>query len=161
MKTILLITALLFLQTTQAQRWKEKLNQVKETARQKAEQRADQKVETGIDQGIEKADSVVSGKKKIFGKKSKNDGKVIVNEKGEMVIETNIDCEAGKSLVEETLLGEDAIETVSIDIETGKVCLACSSPPDGKLYYKSVEMIRKNGFTANGQKPTSKKKPCQ
>lgn len=161
MKTILLIATLLLLQTTHAQRWKEKLTQVKESARQKAEQRADQKIETGIDQGIDKADSVVSGKKKIFEKKQKNNGNVIVNEKGEMVIETNIACEEGKALIEEILLAEDAIETVSIDIETGKVCVAGSSPPDGKLYYKSVELIRKNGFIANGQKPTSKKKPCQ
>ncbi len=168
MKLLLLIISFIVAGESNAQFWKEKVNQAKETAKQRAEQKVDEKMQTGIDQGVEKADSVVTGKKKIFGKKKKNgkkntgnnDQEEDENESGVFVIKTNIYCDAGKQLIEQLLRDEDGITSAAVDTGTGKAFIM-SATDSQDIYNKIVSIICKKGFTADGKKATAKTNACQ
>lgn len=174
MKIIFIVAAILFAGNSEGQFLKRKMEQVKESARQKAEQRADQKIDNGLDKGINKTDSIVSGKKKIFGNKSKNNKEAVenidgqnsnnkatgatANENGEFIIKTNIKCVSGKVAIESLIRDVDGVSSATVDEGSGKVYLTANG--DVNIYNSVVELIRKNGFMAENKKPLAKLNLC-
>ena len=174
MKIIFIVAAIFFSGNSQGQFLKRKLEQVKESARQKAEQRADQKIDNGLDNGINKTDSIVSGKKKIFGNKSKSNNAAVenmdsqgsnnkttgatANENGEFIIKTNIKCVSGKAAIESLIRDVEGVSSATVDAGSGKLYLSANG--DVNIYNSVVELIRKNGFMAENKKPLTKSNLC-
>ena len=76
------------------------------------------------------------------------------------VITTNINCAAGKEIVERILKSQDGVQSVKVDIRTGKLSLAYSS--DGTPYTEIINLINEAGFNADRIKSTSPyKNPCK
>ncbi|MEO7046343.1 MAG: hypothetical protein ABI091_13620 [Ferruginibacter sp.] len=161
-----------FTNNVQAQFWKEKAAQIKASAKQKASQKLDNKIDNALDKGVETTDSVVTGKKKILTKKKNKKGAEKMEEDNgaattseveekpdnEIVIKTNIKCGTGKMLVLAALQDTDGVASVSIDTDSGKVYITTSAK---EAYDAASDVIRSNGFTADGKKPTnSKNNPC-
>lgn len=177
MKYLFIIACCFFLQQANAQFGKDLLNKAKESAKRKAEQKVDQKIDATVGAGVDKADSVLTGKKKKKDKKNTKNtadqseidtnnnpvgsneptgGKI--NENGELIIKTNIKCAAGKTQIENLLRDTDGVNSVSIDTDSGKLYL---SSADSNIYNIVTELIRKNGFEADGKKSTNPKgNPC-
>ena len=63
------------------------------------------------------------------------------------IIITNINCTAGKEIVEKILKSQDGVQSVQVDIKTGKLSLAYSS--DGTPYSKIIKLINEAGFNAD------------
>ena len=75
------------------------------------------------------------------------------------IINTNISCTAGKTIVERKLKSQDGVQSVKIDISTGSLSLAYSS--DGTTYDEIINLINEAGFDADRKKSTaSDKNPC-
>ncbi|MEO5948602.1 MAG: C1 family peptidase [Chitinophagaceae bacterium] len=66
------------------------------------------------------------------------------------IITTNINCAAGKEVVERILKSQDGVQSVKVDIKTGKVSLAYSS--DGTPYTEIINLINEAGFNADRNK---------
>ena len=76
------------------------------------------------------------------------------------IINTNINCAAGKEIVERILKTQDGVQSVKIDIKTGKLSLAYSS--DGTAYTEIIRLINDAGFDADRTKAISpEKNPCK
>ena len=77
------------------------------------------------------------------------------NANGEFIIKTNIKCVAGKTQLENLLREMDGVNSASIDAATGKLYLSANG--NTAVYNTTVEIIRANGFEADGKKSTSGK----
>ena len=76
------------------------------------------------------------------------------------IITTNINCAAGKEIVERILKSQDGVQSVKVDIRTGKLSLAYSSY--GTPYSEIIKLINEAGFNADRIKSTSPdKNPCK
>ncbi|MGF2413290.1 hypothetical protein [Ferruginibacter sp.] len=165
-----LLAGILFLTTAnkadaQVKDW---LKQKKEEAKQKANAKIDQKASEGIDKAVNAPETAV--KKKAKKKKNK---KATATEQenteqaqsetppntGEFIIATNIVCAAGKSQMEALLRDTDGVNSASIDSGSGKIYLSAGG--NKEVYEAVIEIIRKNGFTADGKKPTVKANTCK
>lgn len=140
---------------------------LKERIKQAVEQKANQRADETIGKGVETADSILLGKKKIFNKKNKKKNKegeqgtdntgsftainTVESNYKEVIIATNIRCQAGKEKIETLLRKTDGVSSVMIDTDNGKLYLSSSNADDSA---KIIELIRKNGFEADGKKPT-------
>ncbi|MEP6747792.1 MAG: hypothetical protein ABJB86_08700 [Bacteroidota bacterium] len=160
-----------------AQGIKNILNNAKSEAQRRVTEKANQKIDRATTQGIDKvldktlyklfpkptAGVFTTGnggtvQPKISTKKSvSTNGKT--NENGEIMIATNIKCAAGKSAIEKTAMATPGVSTALVDTDTGMMYLVLT----GKLtsYDDIILMIRKNGFTADGKKPTGGNNPCK
>ncbi len=142
------------------------IKQKKEEAKQKASTKIDQKTSEGIDKAVNAPETAI--KKKQEKKKNKKDAaaanadteknEIQVNT-DEFVIATNITCANGKSAMENLLRDTDGVNSASIDISNGKVYLSAGG--NKEVYEAVVGIIRKNGFTADGKKPTVKANACK
>jgi len=170
MKYILLLSLLLSGQLLQAQFGKKVLNKAKETAERKTEQKTDD----AINKGVDKVEEAVTGKKKTketgaTGNEGANSGSTgsssndvtagAANADGEFIIKTNITCATGKTKMETLLRDADGVNSVSIDSGTGKLYLAAAG--NNEIYNNAIELIRANGFTADGKKPTKQIPTCK
>ena len=169
MKLILLLTMFLFFQNSHAQLGK----RLKEKAKEAAERKANQKADEAINKGVEKIDSVITGKKrdpKSGKQKAETEQSGTENSNGspdpsaisvykEVIIKTNIRCETGKNKIEALLRNTDGVSSAMIDYDTGKLYLSSETPD---VPNKVIELIRQNGFEADGKKPTkSIPNPCK
>ena len=165
MKYILIISLIFLAPAAQAQFGKK----IADRAKEAAERKANQKVDEAINKGADKIDSVVTGKKRDKNKgKSETETTTTASENNntsdnnagdasaesiykEVIIKTNIRCEGGKKKIETILRDTDGVSSVMIDNDTGKLYLSSENPdvPD-----KVIELIRQNGFEADGKKPT-------
>jgi hypothetical protein len=164
-----LLTGILFLtaaNNTEAQ-VKDWLKQKKEEAKQKANAKIDQKASEGIDKAVNAPETAV--KKKAEKKKNKKTAAEQQNTEqvqsetpvntDEFIITTNITCPVGKSQMEALLRETDGVNSASIDSGSGKLYLSAGG--NKEVYEAVVELIRKNGFTADGKKPTVKANACK
>jgi hypothetical protein len=174
MKYILIISLLFFSAETNAQFGKRLKDRAKETAERKANQKADE----AFNKGVDKIDSVITGKKRDKTNNSKTETETVGstsdnsntsnNKPGngavettykEVTIKTNIRCETGKKKIETLLQETDDVSNATIDTETGIVYVSFESQ---NVAAKVVELIRKNGFEADGKKPlTAVANPCR
>lgn len=172
---------LFFSAGAEAQLLKDMLNKKKQEAKEKAANKIDQKTSEGIDAAVNAPEKII--KKKIEAKKNKKEqsasqagqnmddnsgspassneftnGKP--NDKGEFIIKTNIKCSAGKKSIENLLRDTEGVNSVSIDVGTGKLYLSAGG--DNTIYNSVIDTIRANGFEADGQKPkNAKTNPCK
>ena len=146
-------------------------------AKEKVEQKAEQKTEEALNKGVEKVEEAVTGKKNTkekdtTGSQTPNtdntgsggsDSKTVVagvaNDDGEFIIKTTITCATGKTKMEALLREEDEVNSASIDSGTGKLYLSAGGKQE--VYTNVIELIRANGFTADGKKPTKGGQGCQ
>lgn len=76
------------------------------------------------------------------------------------IISTNINCPAGKEIIERILKSQDGVQSVKVDIRTGKLSLVYSS--DGTPYTEIINLINEAGFNGDKIKSTSpEKSPCK
>ena len=165
-----LLTGILFFSVTnnaeaQVKEW---LKAKKEETKQKANAKIDQKASEGIDKAVNAPETAV--KKKAEKKKNKKTAAVeqqnteqVQSETpvntDEFIITTNITCPVGKSQMEALLRDTDGVNSASIDSGSGKLYLSAGG--NKEVYEAVVELIRKNGFTADGKKPTVKANACK
>lgn len=174
MKYLFLIVIVLFTASANGQFGKKILDKAKE----KASQKANQKTNETIDKGVEKVDSVLTGKKRDktnntkkgtetteptsdnSGSSNNNTGNgAIETSYKEVIVKTNIRCEAGKKNLETILRNTDGVSSVMIDNDNGNLYLSSENPD---VRNKVIELIRQNGFEADGKKPTkSLPNPCK
>lgn len=84
----------------------------------------------------------------------------IKNAEGSTVINTNINCTDGKTSVTKALKQLEGVNSVAIDIRTGKLIINYSS--DGTPYSEILSTINQSGFDANNQKTkNSSLNPCK
>jgi hypothetical protein len=172
MKLIKLLLAIVFfslITNTANAQFKDWINRKKEEAKQKVNNKIDQKTSDGIDKAIDAPEKAV--KKKVDKKKNKTeqaaeqaDAAVAENTNvetpaDEVVIATNINCQAGKLKIEELLRDMDGVSSASVDTESGKIYLSAGG--DKKIYDAAIELICKNGFKADGKKATTKANACK
>lgn len=169
MKTILILFFIAFCTSANAQFGKKILNKAKETAERKAEQKTDEAVNKGVD----KVEEAFTGKKKTKdketgatsentvspGSSSNNAGTGVPKNDGEFIIKTTITCAAGKTQMEILLRDMDGVNSASIDSGTGKLFLAAGG--NNEVYNTAIELIRSNGYTADGKKPTKQVPICK
>jgi copper chaperone CopZ len=170
MKVLILFVILLSCNMANAQLGKKLKDKAKEVVERKANQKADE----AINKGVEKIDSVITGKKRDgkSGKQKTGTGQSVTsgNSNGspdesaisidkEVTIKTNIRCEAGKDKIETILRNTDGVSSAIIDYDTGKLYLSSET---SDIPNKVIELIRQNGFEADGKKPTkSLPNPCK
>lgn len=171
MKILLLIAILFSFQTADAQLVK----RLKEKAKEAAERKANQKADEAINKGAEKIDSVITGKKREKPGQSKTEtensqatadnssnpegSNNIETSYKEVIVKTNIRCETGKKNIEAILRNTDGVSSAMIDNDNGNLYLSSENPD---VRNKVVELIRQNGFEADGKKPTkSLPNPCK
>lgn len=171
MKILLLIAILFSFQTADAQLGK----RLKERAKEAAERKANQKADEAINKGAEKIDSVITGKKRDKTGKTKTEtenppstsdnssntesSNNIETSYKEVIVKTNIGCETGKTKLETILRNTDGVSSVMIDNDNGNLYLSSENP---EVRNKVIELIRQNGFEADGKKPTkSLPNPCK
>ncbi|MEO5948599.1 MAG: hypothetical protein ABIP79_17420 [Chitinophagaceae bacterium] len=173
MKTILIVCLAVFCTSANAQFGK----RLKEKAKEATERKANQKVDEAINKGVDKIDSVISGKKretksdktapetettesKNENSSSGNEGNgTIENNYKEVVVKTNIRCETGKKKLESILRNADGVISAMIDSDNGNLYLSSENPD---VRNKVIDLIRQNGFEADGMKPTkSIPDPCK
>ena len=174
MKTILIICFSIFCTSANAQLG----NRLKEKAKEAAERKANQKVDEALNKGVNKIDSIITGKKREpnSGKSetekettestsdntsSNNDEAVgaIENTFKEVIVKTNIRCETGKKKLETILRNADGVISAMIDTDNGNLYLSSENPD---ILNKVIELIRQNGFEADGKKPTNPiPNPCK
>ena len=174
MKFILIISLIFLAPAAQAQFGKKLADRAKESA----ERKANQKVDEAVNKSADKIDSVITGKKRDKKNKptteteslptaSENSGSSDngVSENAaesiykEVTIKTNIRCETGKKKLEMVLRDTEGVSSAMIDNDNGNLYLSIKNP---EVVNKVIELIRQNGFTANGQKPTkSISDPCK
>ena len=76
------------------------------------------------------------------------------------IINTNINCAAGKEIVERILKTQDGVQSIKIDISTGRISLVYSS--DGTSYDEIINLINEAGFDADRKKSAGpEKNPCK
>ena len=182
MKKIIAITVMalfLFSVNANAQSMKEMWAAKKAELKAKAHEKLDKKSSEGIDSAMNKPERVIDKKIKKKGNKTKikieteggdeNSGtsgseKVSDNNNGgsdnsmsgegvQTVIQTNIFCDAGKSKIEKTLKKQDGVFEVKVNIKNGELAIRYSS--DGTSYSELLELINKEGFVAEGNKPAA------
>lgn len=79
---------------------------------------------------------------------------------GFTIINTNINCAAGKTKVYNALKELDGVMGLTIDIKTGKLLIKYSS--DGTPYTTLLSIINENGFNANNKKTANDDaNPCK
>ena len=166
MKYVLLLTLLFFSAELNAQFGK----RLKDKAREAAERKANQKADEAINKSSDKIGSIITGKKRDKPDKSKPENETTNpasdntgtsnNEAGssnvetsykEVIIKTNIRCEAGKKKIETILRNIDGVSSAMIDNDNGNLYLSSENP---EVRNKVTEAIRLNGFEADGKKPT-------
>ena len=165
----LLLIFVIVSNTTNAQ-LKDWFNKKKLEAKEKVNSKLDQKSSEGIDKVIDAPETAIKKKKSKKGattveensQATTTDNVTESNENlplpKETIITTNILCDKGKKNIEALLRDTDGINSVSIDASNGKVYLSVSKP---ELASAVEDIIRQNGFEANGKKPTQKvTKPC-
>ncbi|GAB2831525.1 hypothetical protein GCM10027043_37200 [Ferruginibacter profundus] len=144
------------------------IKQKKEEAKQKVNTKIDQKTSEGIDKAVNAPETAV--KKKAEKKKNKKnsattqaDTEVTKNEMAvstdEFIIATNITCAAGKLQIENLLRDTEGVNSASIDSDSGKLYLSAGG--NKEVYEAAIALIRKNGFSADGKKPTVKVNACK
>lgn len=151
---------------------------LKDRAKEAAERKADQKVDETINKGADKIDSVITGKKRDKKNKTQTETQKTNTASGnsnssnnevsepspesiynEVTIKTNILCPAGKKKIEAMLRDTDGVSSVMIDNTTGKLYLSAEQP---EVTAKAIELVRQNGFEADGKKPTKPiPNPCK
>ena len=171
MKLFILFVILLSFNPANAQLGKK----LKEKAREAAERKANQKADEAINKGVEKIDSVITGKKRDKTGKSKTETENSPSNSGnssntessskietsynEVTLKTNIRCETGKKNMETILRNTDGVSSVMIDSDNGNLYLSSENP---EVRNKVIELIRQNGFEADGKKPTKPlPNPCK
>lgn len=90
--------------------------------------------------GVEKTEYTYT---KINSRATSNDNPVTT-------IQTNINCEEGKKIIEQRLKSMDGVKTVAVDIRTGKLKIDYSS--DGTSYTEIINLINDLGFDADRNK---------
>ena len=144
------------------------IKQKKEEAKQKVNTKIDQKTSEGIDKAVNAPETAV--KKKAEKKKNKKGSAATqtnteeaknetVVSTDELIIATNITCAAGKLQIENLLRDTDGVNSASIDSSSGKLYLSAGG--NKEVYEAVIELIRKNGFSADGKKPTVKANACK
>ncbi len=167
MKYLIIICLTIFCTSVNAQFGKKILNKAKESA----ERKADQKTDEAINKGVDKIDSVITGKKRerkpgksrnenetnesTSENNSTNNNEAVENIEPtfkEIIVKTNIRCETGKKKLETILRNADGVISAMIDNDNGNLYLSSENEdvPD-----KVIELIRQNGFEANGKKPSN------
>ena len=174
MKYILIISLIFLAPEAQAQLGK----RLKDRAKEAAERKADQKVDEAVNKSADKIDSVITGKKRDKKNKPQTETETLptasdnsgstdngAGDNGtesiykEVTIKTNIRCETGKKKLETLLRDTDGVSSAMIDNDNGNLYLSTENP---ELVNKVIELIRQNGFTANGKKPTKPiSDPCK
>ena len=171
MKLLFLIAILFSFQTANAQFGK----RLKDKAKEMAERKANQKADEAINKGAEKIDSVITGKKRDKTSNTKTETENTPTTSGnsantessnnietsykEIVLKTNIRCENGKKNLETILRNTDGVSSVMIDNDNGNLYLSSENPD---VRNKVIELIRQNGFEADGKKPTKTlPNPCK
>lgn len=173
MKYILIISLIFLAPAAQAQFGKKLADRAKEAA----ERKANQKVDEAINKGADKIDSVVTGKKRDKTKKTKTENEPTestsdnspspVEENGgtvettykEVIIKTNIRCETGKKKMETILRDTEGVSSVMIDNDNGNLYLSSENSDVRNIV---IELIRQNGFEADGKKPSKAiSNPCK
>ena len=174
MKYILLLIIISFASASNAQFGRRVMNKAKEAAERKANQKTDEVINKGVD----KVDSVITGKKRdpksdksgtekettesTSGNSTSNNNEASdVNEIifKEVILKTNIRCETGKKKLETVLRNADGVISVMIDYDNGNLYL---SQENADVRNKVIELIRQNGFEADGKNPTkSIPNPCK
>ncbi len=174
MKYIFIISLIFVAPAAQAQFGKK----LADRAKQAAERKANQKVDEAINKGADKIDSVVTGKKRDKTNKTSTeeestestsdnspsdnnneDGGTVETTYKEVIIKTNIRCETGKKKLEAILRDTDGVSSVMIDSDNGNLYLSSENPD---LSNTVIELIRQNGFEADGKKPTKPiPNPCK
>jgi len=77
----------------------------------------------------------------------------------EVIVKTNIRCETGKKKLETILRNTDGVISVLIDNDNGNLYLSSENPD---VRNKAIELIRQNGFEADGKNPTKPiPNPCK
>ena len=171
-KVFNIISFLFVVQTLSAQSMKDILNRTKTQVQQQATQKVNQKIDQSVDKAADKAMVKIFGKSgSVFtannpgapvitaNQKRSSSTKGKINENGEIIIATNIKCTAGKKMIEEGLTDTPGISAALVDTDSGLLFLTLT----GKLssYEEVTDMIRKNGFTADGKKSISGTNPCK
>ena len=175
MKYILLLIIISFASASNAQFGRRVMNKAKEAAERKANQKTDEVINKGVD----KVDSVITGKKRdpksdkaateketietISNNSSSNNseatGVAIESNFKEVIVKTNIRCETGKKKLETILRNADGVISAMIDYDNGNLYL---SQENVDVRNKVIELIRQNGFEADGKKPTNPiPNPCK
>jgi len=152
---------------------------LKDKAKEAAERKANQKADEAINKGADKIDSVITGKKRESRTDKSNKetspsettagGSADSNSESadatanssykEVIIKTNIRCETGKKKLEDILRDTDGVSSVMIDIDTGKLYLSSENPA---VPANTIDIIRQQGFEADGKKPTKPiANPCK
>ena len=172
MKYIIIISLIFLAPAAEAQFGKKLADRAKEAAERKANQKADE----ALNKGVDKIDSVFTGKKRDKTTKTKTEkettestsdnspsqstepGGTVETTYSEIILKTNIRCETGKKKLETILRDTDGVSSVLIDTDNGNLYLSSENPD---LRNTVIELIRQNGFEADGKKPTkSIPNPC-
>ncbi|MEJ7626606.1 MAG: heavy metal-associated domain-containing protein [Ferruginibacter sp.] len=174
--TISLVLFMVICNQAQAQKLNEWLKTKKEEAKTKVNTKVDQKSSAGIDNALNKPEEMIKKKKeknkekKAKNKDAKADETAVIEKTNESkkevstdnsmngegaqtVIQTNINCQAGKSKVESMLKKQDGIFEVKANITNGEVAIRYSS--DGTSYSELLKLINQQGFEADGNKPNA------
>lgn len=167
MKYVLLIAIIFFTSASNAQFGK----RIKERVKESAERKANQKADEAINKGADKIDSVITGKKRepksnksqtekenteatsdnSSSNNNETDNSTVENSFKEVIVKTNIRCETGKKKIETILRNVDGVISAMIDNDNGNLYLSQENPD---VRNKVIELIRQNGFEADGKKPT-------
>lgn len=166
--------------TAKGQFWKDKLNQVTESVKRKAENKLDEKINHTVDSGIDKVDDALSKNKtprtdKKQKTNSRNEESSVSNNENRMkenysdtqtlstetTISTNIKCIKGAELVEELIRGKNGVLSVSVDSSKGNIFLSYDNSENKNLLPEILNLVRDQGFSANGKPATSKTNLCK
>jgi copper chaperone CopZ len=169
MKCIKILFAILlftgFTNTANAQ-FKDWLNKKKEEAKQKVNDKIDQKSSEGIDKAVDAPEKVIDkkvkkGKKQTEPEETQATDNVSneVQPINEIIITTNIKCNEGKKIIEQLINDTPGVSSISIDVKTGKTYLTFSGEATNKEEIENL--IRQNGYEANGKKKTNGTNACK
>lgn len=177
MKNVILLFALVFSISTNAQSLSDLFNRKKNEILQKAQNKIENKIDNKIDQtmnkGLNGIDNAVSGKKSEKRRNSENADsyeRSAPNEQSqestgntmtsELIISSNVHCQEGSDLLEELIRGKNGVMSVSIDIEKGKIYVSMDKN-NADLKKEILNTITDNGFSANGKNPKTKSTLCK
>lgn len=176
-KTISLLSLCLILLMgidAKAQKINDWLKTKKDEAKTKVNNKVDQKSSAGIDNALNKPEELIKKKKeKNKEKKSKNKeegssakaendppSKITAadatstnmdGEGAQTVIQTNINCEAGKKRIEAALKKNSSVLESKVNIKNGELSVRYDS--NGIGYSKLLQLVNDQGFEADGNKP--------
>ncbi len=156
LKTLYILLLLVTITSSANAQIKDWLSRKKEEAKQKVNNKIDQKTNEGLDKVIDAPEKAAKKKKgqkggaqttdKVTENSTVEDAKPV----GEIIINTNIKCAAGKATIEDLIRDTPGVSSVSIDIKSGKLFLGLTGDATNTEEIETI--IRKNGFEANGKK---------